>query len=135
MKLLRLSLYLGAAVLVTEILNVSALLHWPLAYLNTNGTAYGESIDSLVSALITERAINYTGFLAVLYIPAFLVFKADAYSVACHKLPDKSLADREAWLKERGIAFSIWEYWPRAVAILGPVLSTPVSELIRHVLG
>ncbi|HEX8138671.1 MAG TPA: hypothetical protein VF544_13980 [Pyrinomonadaceae bacterium] len=135
MKLLRLSLYLGAAVLVTEILNVNALLHWPLAYLDKQGAAYGGSIDRLVSALITERAVNYTGFLALLYIPSFHIFKEDAYRVACHKLPDNSLAEREAWLKEQGIAFSIWEYLPRAVAILGPLLSTPLSELIRHVLG
>lgn len=134
MKLLRLSLYLGAAVLVTEILNVSALLHWPLAYLDTKNTAYG-SVDNLVSALIAERAVNYTGFLALLYIPSFLIFKEDAYRVACHKLPDKSLADREAWLKEQGISFSVWEYLPRAIAILGPLLSTPVSELMRRVLG
>jgi hypothetical protein len=135
MRLLRLSLYLGAAVLVTEILNVSALLHWPLAYLDTQSTSYGRSIDILVSSLMTERAVNYTGFLALLYIPSFLVFKWDAYRVACRKLPKKSLAEREAWLKEHGIAFSAWELLPRAIAILGPVLSTPVSELIRRVLG
>lgn len=132
MKLLRLSLYLGATVLVTEILNVNALLHWPLAYLDTQGAAYGGSVDTLVSALITERAFNYTGFLALLYIPSFLIFKEDAYRVACEKLPGKSLAERQAWLKEQGMTFSIWEYLPRALAILGPLLSTPISELIRH---
>jgi hypothetical protein len=135
MKLLRLTLYLGAMVLVTEILNVSALLHWPLAYLNTKDATYGGSIDNLVSALITERAVNYTGFLALLYIPSFLIFKEDAYRVACHKFPDKSLVEREPWLKEQGITFSIWEYLPRAVAILAPLLSTPISEVIRHLSG
>jgi len=135
MKLLRLSLYLGASVLVTEILNVSALLHWPLAYLDTAGAPSGRSIDILVSSLMTERAVNYTGFLALLYIPAFLIFKEDAYRVACKRLPKESLVKREAWLKERGIAFSVWEYLPRAVAILGPLLSTPISELMRHILS
>ncbi len=72
MKLLRLVLYLGAVVLVTEIVSVGALLHWPLTYLDSGPESPSKSADRLVSALITERAINYTLSLAILYILRFL---------------------------------------------------------------
>lgn len=135
MKLLRLVLYLGAVVLVTEIVSVGALLHWPLTYLDTGNESPSKSADELISALMTERAINYTFFLAILYIPAFLIFREDAYRFARLRCPDKSLAEQERWLREQGIAFSIWEYLPRVVAILGPLLSQPILESMRHLLG
>jgi hypothetical protein len=129
MKLLRLVLYLGAAVLITEIASAGALLNWPLTYLKSR------SADRLVSALITERAINYTVFLALLYVPAFLIFRDDAYRFARLRYPDKSLAEQEEWLSSQGIGVSTWRYVPRVVAILGPLLSQPILEWIRHFLG
>ena len=132
MKLLRLVLYLGAAVLVTEIVSVGALLHWPLTYLPESP---GRSADRLISALITERAINYTLFLALLYVPSFLLFREDAYRFARLRCPDKSLAEQERWLREQGIGVSTWRYLPRVVAIMGPLLSQQILEWMRHILG
>jgi hypothetical protein len=135
MKLLRLVLYLGAAVLITEIASVGALLHWPLTYLEMGPESPSRSADKLVSALITERAINYTLFLAILYIPSFIIFREDAYRFARLRCPDKSLAEQEQWLKEQGIGVSPWRYLPRVVAIMGPLLSQPILEWLRHFLG
>jgi hypothetical protein len=135
MKLLRFVLYLGAAVLVTEIASVSALLHWPLTYLDTQAESPSKSAHMLVSALLTERAINYTVFLALLYIPAFLIFQEDASRFARLRGPEKSLAEREQWLREKGLSFSSWGYLPRAVAILGPLLSQPILEWLRRFIG
>ncbi len=130
MRLLRLVLYLGAAVLITEIVSISALLHWPLTFIKTEDASSAGSAERLISALLTERAINYSVFLAVLYAPAFLIFREDAYRFARLRCPDKSLAEQERWLEEQGISFSVWGYFPRMVAIFGPLLSKPVSELL-----
>jgi len=134
MRLLRLVLYLGAGVLVTEIVSISALLHWPLAFIEAGNAPSSGGAETLISALLNERAINYSVFLAVLYAPAFLIFREDAYRFARLRCPDKSLVEQERWLREQGISFSVWEYLPRVVAIFGPLLSQPVSELLRHFL-
>jgi hypothetical protein len=128
MNLLRLLLYFGTAVLVTEIILGMALLYWPITYLNLD---QGQSVESLVSALITQRGINHAMFLAALYIPAFLVFRNDAFRLAQLKFPGTPPAFKATWLKEQGVAYSIWEYWPRLLAILSPLLSKPLAELLH----
>jgi hypothetical protein len=129
MNLLRLLLYFGTAVLVTEIILGMALLYWPITYLNLYE---GRSVEPLASAIITQRGVNHTLFLAALYIPAFLVFRNDAFRLAQLKFPGTPLAVKATWLKEQGVDYSIWEYWPRLLAILSPLLSKPLAELLNQ---
>jgi hypothetical protein len=138
-KMLRIILYLAAAVLVSRVLQSNAFVNWALAYFDMQGI--NEAFDNFRRSVITQESLGYTVVLAALYLPAFIVLRERAIKYAQSRISaDKASGvttsmDLPAFLKANGLTFSIREQLPRIVTILSPMLAGPTAALLSKLLG
>ena len=133
MRLLRTTLYAGAAALVVSVVRLSVMLNWGGSFLPAADTAAGKQVSTLVTGIVTALGIYYTILLAAIYLPAAMVLRSRALSLADvnGQPPEK----QDEWLKARGLALTYTEYVPRLVAIIAPLLAAPVGSLVKAVLN
>jgi hypothetical protein len=117
MQCLLLILYAGAALLVIEILRLSAVLHWSMSYLqplNEEKEALHlyENLSSVISDVITVMGSLYTLLLAALYVPAAIILNGQSTS--------------------KKVDLPVSTHLLRLAAILGPLLAGPVGELLSR---
>jgi hypothetical protein len=129
---LRALLYAGTCALVIYVLRVSIQANWALAYLppsppENKADAPAVLMASLTSAFTSAQAASSTLLLAAIYIPAFIILRSRAVSLADPHMTPKA---REDWLKENGLSVSFTEHLPKVAAILGPLIVGPLGELL-----
>lgn len=128
MKYLRLILYTGTFLLVTTMLLKKSIYQWSLAYLSQDETIITVARD-FISSLLTLDGGFYTLVLAAGYLPAALILQRRA-----RLLFDESVEEmeKEKKLQEFGMTFSLKESLPRILAILGPLLTGPIGDLLTR---
>lgn len=133
MRLLRTLLFVGAAALVVSVVRLSVTLNWGGSFLPAAETPEGKNASTLITGIVSALGVYYTLLLAAVYVPAALVLRGRAYSLAVAQEPAPE--KRGEWLKARGLALTLPEYLPRILAILSPILVGPVADLIKGVLN
>lgn len=121
MRLLRLLLYLAAALLVMKVLQSSQLLDWSLIYLNT-GDNLSNSIKGITASMLTQESLGYTVFLAALYLPSFVLLRSWA-----------TQAGVEADSKGKGLLASFGDQLPKILAMISPLLAGPIKTLLENI--
>lgn len=138
MRLLRVMLYFGTALLVIVSLRFSTELRWAADLLRAwNPASPGPAADAALkpiegyfSVITTTAAATNTLIMAAVYVPAALVLRGRAHRLAAEVTGEGPTPAREKWLQERGLAFSLAEHLPRVAALLAPLLAGPIGELI-----
>lgn len=128
MKDLRIVLYFGTLILIVNVLLMSAVTQWTLAFISPDAV---EAANSFYLALSSVTGGLNSLILAAIYLPAAYILQRRAQLLAqeSHLLPDK----QEEILSSKGLTFSFRESLPRILAILGPLLAGPIGELFKHV--
>ncbi|MFL6273964.1 MAG: hypothetical protein ACJ74G_02055 [Blastocatellia bacterium] len=138
-RMLRILLYLAAAVLVARVFQSNALVSWALAYFDLQGI--NTAFDGFLRSVITQESIGYTVVLAALYLPAFLVLRERATQYVASAMTTDPVSGKESptdlatFLKENGLTFSIREQLPRIITILSPILVGPTAALLSKLIG
>ena len=132
MNYLRSVLYVGTLVLVVGVLLMKSIFQWSLAFIRQpgDGDAVEKIVEGFTSSIVAADAGFYTLLLAAVYLPAAFILQWRARSLK--GLP-KERSERDKVLHGHGLTFSFKESFPRIVAILGPFLAGPVSELIKNI--
>lgn len=133
---LRLILYVGTALLVTDIFQYSALLRWSAAFVDP---PHKSSIGSLIATLVSLRGLFSTTYLAAIYLPAALILAERTRATA----PEDANPKRQReWLRDQElIPTSIFAQVRPVVAILLPLLTAlltgpaagVVTEIVKRV--
>lgn len=156
MHLLRTTLYIATAALVTNVLYISSAYHWLLAFVpgeHNLKTPLYKAVSDLISGVVTMRSVFSTVILAIIYLPAYGTLKylarqlaneacslppaigtAPALSAQPPDVPSapNSFPSRDAWMKARGLASDqIWHQAPQLISILAPILAGPTAELLK----
>lgn len=128
-RILNTALYLGAALLVTGIYRIWALLSWSLDYIDPGGLAESqrqilEGAATVAMGIVNSRGVLYTMLLAALYVPGlgFLAFRARQASAA----GAWSESERQEWAE----LFSPREGLLRLIAILAPAITGPAADYL-----
>ncbi|HKQ07487.1 MAG TPA: hypothetical protein VJ464_20350 [Blastocatellia bacterium] len=138
-RMLRILLYLAAAVLVARVFQSNAFVSWALSYLDLQGI--NTAFDGFLRSVITQESIGYTVVLAALYLPAFLVLRERATQYVESTMTTDPQSGKEgptdpaSFLKENGLTFSIREQLPRIITILSPLLVGPTAALLGKLIG
>ena len=128
MKYLRLVLYIGTMMLIVGMLLIRSIYQWSLTFMVREEAALKVAESFFASLLATEGGF-FTLVLAVVYLPAALIFRHRADSV--EGLPEVE-AEREKSLQDYNLAFSFTQSLPRVAAILAPLLVGPIGELVTR---
>lgn len=136
MRVARFGLFVGAAMLVVYVATVSALFHWTLAFVDPGREALFASVQALTRSAVTARSILSSTLVVALYAPVALTLRLVAIDVAARALPDATVPAREEWMKEHGLAStSSFEHLKTLAAILAPVITGPLADLLQSSLG
>ncbi|HZT43697.1 MAG TPA: hypothetical protein VFA07_16140 [Chthonomonadaceae bacterium] len=133
LKQLRLVLYISTAVLILRIIQLDAGMNWVLAWvIPPKGPVY-EDVKALVNNMVLVRALYNTTLLAAIYLPTAAVLSERIAKLADQENSGKTTADRQKWLDDRGLSFNFMAHVPNLIAILGPLLASPVKDLLGHI--
>jgi hypothetical protein len=134
------SLLFGGALLLTiGIFVIQAIYQWALAYVDRSDIASAAATAGAVVSLFTIASryvsvlTNYYGllfsaFLAVTFLPATFIVHRHALQL----LNQVELSDsKQKTLEPYGLAFTFTDSAPRAIAILAPLLTTPLAEFTK----
>jgi hypothetical protein len=130
-------LYLGAIVLLTGMVAMSALLRWPAAYIDSslpNAAQLTEKINNVATALTSVNAIFYSGLLAAIFAPAWLCVRRRAfyYANSIHEIRYGTWGELDAWLQRLDITLSPWRRVGSLIALLSPILiGLPITALLE----
>ena len=128
MKYLRTILYSGTLLLVVTILLKSSIYQWSLAFTSREDAAV-KTASAFVSSLLSVEGGFYTLVLVAVYLPAAVILQRRANHL--EGLPADEAA-RKKVLQENGMTFSFSESLPRILAILAPVLTGPIGDLLKR---
>lgn len=117
---LQLVLYCGAVVLVAHTLRGATLFNWSVAFFGNDPG--GEALNRFAQAMAVGRGVVFTIFLAAIYVPA-------AISLARRAGVDSPQPVDESW------AAPLLRQLTSILAILAPLLSTPIADILGALLG
>jgi len=128
-RLLRWTLYLGAAVLVVGVFHATATHHLPVAWLKS---PFSEDFGRIETGVSAATGSLWTLLLLSIYLPSVAILRWDALRLARQSLPYGSHEERAIWLTTAGFVASPWQHLARLGALLGPVLAGgPVATLLQ----
>jgi hypothetical protein len=129
-RMLRIILYLAAAVLVSKVLQSQALVGWAMSYFDLFGI--DTAFDNFRKSVITQEGLGYTIFLLAIYVPAFNVLRERAIQLAESKIASgaSSQTSPADFLEQNGLTFSFKDQATRIVTILSPMLVSSVSTVL-----
>jgi hypothetical protein len=124
-------LFAGAAVLVAGVIEVDALYSWAVSLADL--TNYPDGAGKAVTATaVVPTATFFSLFLAAAYIPAALILRQRAATLAIIAVGTTAQADRSKWLQDNGLSISISTQVSSVVALLAPILAgTPLNALAQ----
>lgn len=137
MQLLRFLLYFGMIVLVTNVVQVKALVGIVLGTIQSAPSpgeekALTDAIREITTALATARGALGTMLLAALYLPASFFLREEAYKLAGEAAPESTASDHHEWLQKQDLVASGFALIPRFGAILAPLLAAPIADLSEY---
>ncbi|HYR11828.1 MAG TPA: hypothetical protein VEQ60_28850 [Longimicrobium sp.] len=136
MRLVRYTLYMGAAMLVVYVATVSSFFHWVSAFVDPADEAVASGVDALARSAVTARSFIATGLVAMVYLPSAMCLKLMAVNLAERALPEGSVPQREEWMKTHGILVAgTVDHLKPVAAILAPLLAGPVAEVLQHAIA
>jgi hypothetical protein len=124
MRSLAYVLYVGTALLIASMLRLSALYEWVVLVAEESSR---ESLKLLASSLMRVWGVYYTTLLATIYLPAYLILRKRGHALIEGASTE---AEREKWLKDRGLALGATDILPRLVAILAPIIAGEAGKLV-----
>lgn len=135
MRLMRLMLYLLALVLVVYMLTVRVQFQWLLSFIDPGQKEFSESVKGLTASGMTMRSIQSTVLIAAIYLPPTCILRLLAWELANRALPNKPLKKQSDWLVARDLNYTTnLERLTPVVAMLAPIITGPLAELIQSLL-
>jgi len=125
-----LQLYLGSALLVTAIISLYGYYSWPLSIVAEPGLS---ALESLAVIIAVSFGTIYTLVLAFVFGPAILVMNNQALRLARQSVGQGTEFDARNWIVENGLRPSGIGQGTQVVAVLGPLLTGPILELLSFV--
>jgi hypothetical protein len=135
-------LYLGAILLVVNVIRINFLLNWSYKFLipelwsneteNILIKSY-ENLGLIINAIVFIQGLMYSLMLFALYIPTKLIIKLRIELL--ENSTDISDNNGPAEQVKKALSFSIGENMGGYFAILGPLISGPVVDLIANILS
>ncbi len=119
MHRLRRVLYAGAAVLVTGVIQTTAMHRLPIPLLGDDG----ESLQQVAGGLAVAMGTLGTLFLLAIYLPAAQILRTRAMKLAAGATGVRQPSKLEGWLRERGMESSLPQQLSRLTAVLAPFLA------------
>lgn len=136
MRFTRLALYVGAAMLVAYVAMVSTLFHWVQAFAGGADPVLLQGVDALARSAVTTRSLLASSLLVGVYAPSMLLLRGRSLELAARKKPGTTAAEREEWMKAQGLhASGVMDGLKPVLAILAPVLTGPIADLLQRVVG
>lgn len=126
---LLLTLYSGAALLISGVVATFAYVRIPSVFLSGDSAQYMREVAMLITV---TYGVTFTLSLAGAYIPASIVITERAKSLAAGFGKEKPDFDTKKWLEEQNLATSPVQHLTRGVAILAPFLVS-LSQLVANV--
>ena len=127
-------LFAGAAVLVAGVIEVDALFAWAVSLADLGGYPDGAG-KAVTATAVVPTATIFSLFLAGAYIPAALILRQRAATLASIAVGTAAPADRSKWLQDKGLSISISTQVSSLVALLGPILAGAPLNALGHALG
>ncbi|WP_128547889.1 hypothetical protein [Larkinella soli] len=131
-RYLRLFLYCATALLIAGVLRQSATLTWTYAYiphgardLSVPAKEFGKVFTAVIGGF-------HTLVLAALYLPAAYILDEKRRIIIVRGFREP---ERSALLKEQNNPSFFSSTLPRILAVLGPILAGPVSDILKGILG
>ena len=125
-------LYAGAAVLVTGVIQTTAMHRLPIPLLGDDG----ESLQQIAAALAVAMGTLGTLLLLAIYLPAAQILRTRALELAAGATGVRQPSKLEGWLRERGMESSLPQQLTRLTAVLAPFLAGgPLMAALRAWLG
>ncbi|HYR11827.1 MAG TPA: hypothetical protein VEQ60_28845 [Longimicrobium sp.] len=132
----RLELYVGAAILVAYVAMVSTLFHWVRAFVPATDPVLMQGVDAIAQSAVTSRSLLASSLLVGVYVPCMLLLRVRALELAARRKPGATTAEREEWMKAQGLhSTGPVESLKPVLAIVAPVLTGPVAELLQRFLA
>lgn len=120
-------LYLGSALLITAIISLYGYYSWPVTIVTAPDQP---ALRSLAVIIAISFGTVYTLVLAFVFGPAMLVINDQALRLARKSLGRGSECDARNWVVENGLRPSGIGQGTQVVAVLGPLLTGPILELL-----
>lgn len=126
-------LFAGAAVLVAGIIELDSLYRWAVT---TAGITTPKDAVSVISAAATvPTGTFFSLFLTAVYVPAALILREHASTLARIALPGTAEPVQAKWLQENGLITPISSQITSLLALLGPVLASGPLNTLGQVFG
>lgn len=136
-------IYLGAILLILNVLRLHSLLNWSYALLvpefwiddltNIEQQSY-KSIENIIYAIVFIQGLMYSLMLFALYTPSKLIIKGTISAFVKEVGTAESDSETNISLKNAN-SFSIGENVTNYLAIIGPLMAGPVAEFLKNVLA
>ncbi|MFW5679365.1 MAG: hypothetical protein ACOC3D_03805 [Pseudomonadota bacterium] len=117
----------AAAFMVAGVFHMGAWTHWASAL------AGAPALEALATTVTLFWGAAFTLMIASFYLPMAAVLRHLAEAEAVRRAVP--LAERDAWLKARGLSFEIQRQLPQLAAMSAPLLAGPLSEALRLSVG
>lgn len=136
MRLTRFVLYVVAALLVVYVIAMSALFHWMMAFVDPGRQALFAGVEALTRSAVTGRSLLASGLVVAFSAPLVVMLRVMAGDLAARALPDATMPEREEWMRKHGMAgANAFDNLKLLAAILAPVVTGPLADLLQNALG
>ena len=126
-------LYCGTLVLTAAVLSMGAWLHWPAALL-AEPEAHNAMMDWANGVMLYWGGV-FTLYLFATYVPAATCLQARARLLADRRGNKKQYPNPDKWLEARALKTSPTSQIPPILAILGPLLASPLNSVFTIALS
>jgi hypothetical protein len=134
---LKIAIYLGAALLVATMMELTTQFAWGLSLLPPPDDGPGritQALANFAETISIEIGFAFTLFLAALYVPAMLILRERAREYYRARNEDCSLHDQEKVLASYGMSLRIGSSYKDVLAVAAPIatsIAAPMLGLLR----
>jgi hypothetical protein len=128
---LKIAIYLGAALLVSMIAELSAQYAWAMSLLPNSGDFSGaaKALTGVGQQIATEIGLGFTLLLLALYFPALLILRERGREFHRARYPDHTLQQQEDYLCSQGLKIDVSYAYSDFVALLAPLAAGAATRL------
>jgi hypothetical protein len=130
---LRWAIVLASALLIITVVNVKVLLDWPLSLLeNKQATA----LRTLASSMVFDVALGSTLVIVCFFLPSTVSYYLDVLQYrASHTTLAVAEGRRTDTADDEGLSFAPVASLASGLALLAPLLTSPVIDLLKRLFG
>lgn len=137
MMRLRTLLYSSALMLAVGVILIQSIYQWSLAFVDGT-TANQQSAltvaNGFTSTLTIFSGIFFSALLSAAFLPAIYIIQNHAARMVEKITPTDSIlkeTTREDYLKKYNLSFAFDQQLPRVIAVLTPLITAPIAELVK----